>query len=85
MAYLKILAAYLKPAGYIVIIEQEYDDPIARKWDVPEDRITKEQVQTWMANIGFHLKAEFDIFQGINNPQGIGMPERWFVVYSRAN
>jgi predicted methyltransferase len=81
--YLKVLASYLKPTGRIVIIEQEYDDPIAKKWDRPEDRITREQVQAWMALVGFHLIAESDIFQGANNPKGTGMPERWFVVYSR--
>lgn len=82
-AYLKVLASSLKPGGRIAIIEQEFDDPIATKWDVPEDRITKNQVRTWMANVGFHLVAEYDIFQGENNPKGAGMPERWFVVYAR--
>lgn len=82
-AYLKVLSSYLKPMGRIVIIEQEFDDPIAKKWDRPEDRITKEQVQTWMAQVGFHLVSDFDIFEGTNNPKGTGMPARWFVVYSR--
>ena len=83
-AYLELLASYLKPDGRIAIIEQEYDDPIAQKWDVPENRITKEQVDVWMSNIGFQLIDEFDLFQGENNPSGAGMPERWFVVYRRA-
>jgi predicted methyltransferase len=82
-AYLKLLASYLKPTGRIVIIEQEFNDPIAAKWDRPEDRITREQVKTWMDKIGFHLNAEFNIFQAPNNPLGTGMPARWFVVYSR--
>jgi len=82
--YVRRLAGYLKPEGRIAIIEQEFDDPIARKWDRPEDRITKEQVRAWMAHVGFQLVAEFDIFQGTHNPQGAGMPERWFVVYGRA-
>lgn len=82
-AYLKVLTSYLKPNGRIAIIEQEFDDPIAKRWDRPEDRITREQVKAWMANIGFHLTEEFDIFQGANNPPGTGMPERWFVVYGR--
>ncbi len=82
--YLELLASYLKPDGHIVIIEQEYDDPIAKKWDVPENRITREQVDFWMSNIGFQLVDEFDLFQGENNPSGAGMPERWFVVYARA-
>ena len=35
------------------------------------------------SGIGFELINTFDIFQGENNPEGTGMPERWFVVYSR--
>ena len=82
-AYLEILASSLKPDGRIAIIEQEYDDPIAKKWDRPENRITREQVAEWMSEIGFELVATFDIFEGENNPAGTGMPERWFVVYGR--
>jgi ubiquinone/menaquinone biosynthesis C-methylase UbiE len=80
--YLSALAAVLKPGGRIAIVEQEFDDPIAKKWDLDEDRITREQVQIWMAHIGFHLVGEYDIFQGKNNPEGAGMPERWFVIYA---
>jgi hypothetical protein len=65
----------------VVIIEQEFDDPIARKWDRSDDRITREHVRRWMAAAGFEFQAEFDTFQGANNPPGAGMPERWFVVY----
>jgi len=83
-AYLEKLVAYLKPTSRIVIIEQEYDDPIAKQWDVPEDRITREQVDLWMSSVGFRLVDEHDTFQGANNPPGTGMPERWFVVYARA-
>jgi ubiquinone/menaquinone biosynthesis C-methylase UbiE len=81
-AYLRRIAAYLRPGGGIAIVEQEFDDPIAKKWDVPEDRITKDQVAGWMAKTGFRLVSEFDIFQGKNNPEDAGMPERWFVVYA---
>lgn len=81
--YLEILAGFLKADGRIAIIEQEYDDPIAKKWDIPEDRITRDQLAVWMAGIGFELTDSFDLFQGENNPPGAGMPERWFVVYSR--
>ena len=82
-AYLQALVTCVKPGGRVAIIEQEFDDPIAKQWDIPEDRITKDQVDTWMANVGFHLIGDFDIFEGENNPKGAGMPERWFVVYSR--
>jgi mono/diheme cytochrome c family protein/SAM-dependent methyltransferase len=82
-AYLQVLASSLKPGGRIAIIEQEFDDPIAKKWDRPEDRITREQVQAWMGHVGFDLVAEYDLFQGANNPPAARMPERWFVVYAR--
>ena len=83
LGYLEVLSKYLKPTGRIVIIEQEFDDPIAKKWDIPEDRITREEVEAWMSQVGFFLVDKFDIFIGTNNPEGTGMPERWFVVYSR--
>lgn len=82
-SYLEVLARSLKAGGRIAIIEQEFDDPIAGKWDIAENRITREQVADWMAAIGFELIGTFDIFQGENNPAGTGMPERWFVVYGR--
>jgi predicted methyltransferase len=81
--YLRRLVSYLKPGGRIAIVEQEFHDPIAKKWDVDADRITPEQVKTWMATVGFELQAEFDMFQGAKNPPGTGMPERWFVVYAK--
>ena len=68
--YLEILSSSVKPDGRIAIIEQEFDDPIAKKWDVPEDRITPEQLAQWMSGIGFELTDSFDIFQGENNPRG---------------
>jgi predicted methyltransferase len=81
--YLKTLVRYLKPTSRIAIIEQEFNDPIAIKWDKEEDRIKPEQVKDWMANVGLHLVGNFDIFEGANNPPGTGMPARWFVVYGR--
>lgn len=79
--YLRVLVSQLKPGGRIAIIEQEFDDPIAKKWDEDVDRITREQVKEWMAAVGFELKAEFDLFHGARNPKGTGMPARWFVIY----
>jgi predicted methyltransferase len=81
--YLRRLVSYLKPGGRIAIVEQEFDDPIAKKWDVDADRITPQQVKTWMSAVGFELQAEFDMFQGSKNPAGTGMPARWFVVYGK--
>jgi hypothetical protein len=84
-AYLERHSSSLKPNGRIAIIEQEYDDPIAQRWDVPEVRITPEQVEKWMTEVGLKLVDEFDLFQDDNNPAGTGMPERWFFVYARAS
>ena len=83
LAYLRVLISELKPTGRIAIVEQEFDDPIAKKWDEDKDRITRQQVHQWMAEVGFELKGEFDMFQGTKNPKGTGMPERWFVIYGR--
>ena len=83
--YLRRLSSQLKPGARIAIIEQEFDDPIAKKWDEDEDRITPQQVGEWMRAIGFELKAQYDLFQGANNPAGTGMPARWFVVYGAAS
>jgi SAM-dependent methyltransferase len=84
-AYLRVLVGALTPTGRIAIIEQEFDDPIAEKWDIPENRITAAMVDAWMTNVGFRKVGEFDIFQGENNPPGTGMPERWFVVYAKGD
>lgn len=81
-AYLQRLVSYLKPGGRIAIIEQEFDDPIAKKWDKPEDRITNDQLKQWMAAVGYRQVSTFDIFEGPNNPPSTGMPQRWFVVYA---
>ena len=81
-AYLRTLVSELKRDARIAIVEQEFDDPIAKKWDHDEDRIKKEQVNEWMAGVGFKLVDQFDIFEGKNNPPGTGMPARWFVVYA---
>ena len=76
-------SSYLKPGGRIALIDQEFDDPIAKQWDLEKDRIKKEQLDAWMANVGFELVAEYAIFKGMNNPPGAGMPGRWYVLYRR--
>jgi Cytochrome c len=83
MAPALVGSAFTAPNGRIAIVEQDYEDPIAMMWDLPEDRIRPEQVNRWMSRVGFRLEASFDIFKGANNPKGTGMPERWFVLDAR--
>ncbi len=81
-AYLRVLASELKPTGRIAIVEQEFDDPIAKKWDKPERRVRREQVQGWMAAMGSSSRPS----STSSTPEatgGTGMPARWFVVYGR--
>ncbi len=65
--YLKNLAAYLKPAGRIVMIE--LNNPHA---DVPEMHILRDQVEGWLAAAGLHPVKEFDLFD-----------DKYFVVFAK--
>ena len=69
--YLKATASYLKPAGRIAVIDLP---PNGSHKDDPSLIVTKEQVETWMADAGgFKPVQEFD-----------GLTEgKWFVVYAR--
>jgi ubiquinone/menaquinone biosynthesis C-methylase UbiE len=69
--YLKNLAQYVKPSGRIVVIDL---DPVKGSHrDDPKLRLSKEQVATWMADIGFKPVEEINMFD-----------DKWFVVYGRA-
>lgn len=69
-AYLKAVAAYVKPAGRVAIIELP---ATGSHKDEPELVVTKDQVKAWMADAGFKPIQEFD-----------GLSEgKWFVVYAR--
>jgi 2-polyprenyl-3-methyl-5-hydroxy-6-metoxy-1,4-benzoquinol methylase len=68
--YLKAMAAYMKPAGRIAIIELPAN---GSHKDEPELVVSKEQVKGWMADAGFQPVREFD-----------GLSEgKWFIVYAR--
>jgi 2-polyprenyl-3-methyl-5-hydroxy-6-metoxy-1,4-benzoquinol methylase len=68
--YLKAMAAYMKPAGRIAIIELPAN---GSHKDEPQLVVSKEQVKGWMADAGFQPVREFD-----------GLSEgKWFIVYAR--
>ena len=46
------------------------------------DQLPQGSFRTMTADGPKELSTD-DIFKGKNNPPGTGMPERWFVVYSK--
>jgi ubiquinone/menaquinone biosynthesis C-methylase UbiE len=73
-AYLKALAAYMKPSGRVAIVEMNKDDPNTPHRNQPELLVSRQQIETWMSAAGFHLAQEFpDLFPGT----------KWFLVYAR--
>ena len=73
-AYLRTLATYLADAGRIVVVDYHRDHPSTPHQDDPSMLIRLEEVNEWMAAVGFQLTEEFDLFE-----------EKFFVVYTRAN
>ena len=71
-AYLKALATYVKPDGRVVVIDMFFDRPDGPHRNQPEMHITQEQVRRWMADAGFPVMQEIDLFE-----------EKFFVVFSR--
>ena len=70
--FLKTLAASIKPSGRVAIIE--YDAATGPHKAAPALQITKEQLDAWMADIGFKpLQRIDDLFTDA----------RWFVIYGR--
>jgi ubiquinone/menaquinone biosynthesis C-methylase UbiE len=68
--YLKALARYMKPTGRVAIIELPAD---GSHRDDPKLVVTREQVDRWMADAGFHPIETID-----------GLTEgKWFVIYGR--
>ena len=73
-AYLKALAAYMKPNGRIALIEMDKNDPKTPHKDQPEMLVSRADVDKWMAEVGFYPDKEFnDVFPGT----------KWFVIYQR--
>jgi ubiquinone/menaquinone biosynthesis C-methylase UbiE len=73
-AYLKALAAYIKPQGMVTIIEMDRSDPKTPHAAEPHMLVTRADVDKWMASLGFHpAKEHNDLFPGT----------KWFVIYQK--
>lgn len=70
--FLKALAPSVKASGRIAIVE--YDAVNGPHKAVPALQITKEQLDTWMADIGFKPVQRID---------DLFTDPRWFVIYAR--
>jgi ubiquinone/menaquinone biosynthesis C-methylase UbiE len=73
-AYLKALGTYMKSSGRIAIIEMNKDDPQTPHRNQPELLVSRQEIDRWMSDAGFHQVQEFpDMFPGA----------KWFLVYGR--
>lgn len=71
-AYLKTLAAYVKPNGRVVVIDLIFDRPDGPHQNQPEMHITQDQVRRWMAAAGFPVMQTINLFD-----------DKFFSVFSR--
>jgi len=73
-AYLKALAAYIKPQGMVTIIEMDRNDPNTAHRAEPHMLVNRADVDRWMAALNFHpAKEHNDLFPGT----------KWFVIYQK--
>ena len=71
-AYLKALNAYLKPKARLVVIDLVKGHPNAPHRNRPGMQITPEEIQRWVAPLGFRLTEQIDLFDS-----------KFFLVFSR--
>ncbi len=71
--YLKALASYLKPKGWVAIIDRNNkhssDSPHQSDRKLP---IALDQTKQWMTAVGFEVAEEFNLFE-----------DKYFVIFSR--
>jgi hypothetical protein len=51
-AYLKALGTYIKPSGWVAIIEMNKDDPKTGHRNQPELLVGREEIAQWMSETG---------------------------------
>ncbi|MBI4444015.1 MAG: class I SAM-dependent methyltransferase [Acidobacteria bacterium] len=72
-AYLRNLVSYMKQDSRIALVEMDMDDPQTPHRNAPEMHLSNEQVDKWMAELGFQQAQKFDLFPG----------KKWFIIYQR--
>ena len=72
--YLKALAAYIKPAGRIVVIDLDATKGSHR--DDPSLQVRREELDGWMAQLGFKPLQTID--------PGVFRDDRWGVIYGKS-
>ncbi len=71
-AYIQTLASYMAPGGRMVVVDYDMNMPRVPHSNTPEMLVAPDQVARWMANAGFDVTREFDLFE-----------DKFFVVYTR--
>lgn len=70
--YLKKVASYLEPTGRIAVIDLDATRPDASHRDEPEQQVTRQQVEGWMAAAGLQKLDDIELFA-----------DKWFVIYGK--
>jgi len=73
-AYLMTVASYMAPGSRIVVVDYDMNKAGVPHGNQPEMLISPEQVAEWMANAGFEVTREIDLFE-----------EKFFVIYTKVH
>ena len=73
-AYLQTLATYMAPGSRIVVVDFNMNVQGVTHSNQPEMLISPEQVAGWMANAGFEVTQEIDLFE-----------DKFFVIYTKVD
>ena len=72
--YLMTVASYMAPGSRMVVVDYDMNQPRVPHGNQPEMLISPEQVAGWMANAGFVVSRELDLFE-----------EKFFVIYTKVD
>ena len=64
----------MKPNGRIAVIELNQEDPQTPHQNQPELLISKDEVEQWMAVVGFRPLEEINMYL---------FKDKWFIIYAR--
>ncbi len=73
-SYLLAVASYMAPGSRMVVVDYDMNQPGVPHGNQPEMLISPQQVAEWMANAGFVVSREVDLFE-----------EKFFVIYTKVD